>query len=201
CAPHFMRHLHRADPDSPILNYSTRCPCGVQYCRITPDGKLTPCPYLPAHAGDLRRDSFGDIWRESPLFRELRSAPLGGKCGRCEYRQVCGGCRARAFALEGDVLAADPSCAYEPDGTVAVIASARPVSYGMAATVTMTWSPDARARIDRIPSFVRGVVVSRLETYARERGLREVTVDLLSEVRRAMPIDFSKRLPFFASDD
>lgn len=201
CAPHFMRHLHRADPDSPILNYATRCPCGVQYCRITPDGKLTPCPYLPAPAGDLRRDSFVDIWRDAPLFRELRSAPLGGKCGRCEYRQLCGGCRARAFALEGDVLAADPSCAYEPDGTVAVIASARSVTYGMVATATMTWSPDARARIDRIPSFVRGVVVSRVEAYARERGLREVTVDLLSEVRRAMPIDFSKRLPFFASDD
>jgi hypothetical protein len=71
----------------------------------------------------------------------------------------------------------------------------------MAATATMSWSPDARARIDRIPSFVRGVVVTRLETYARERGLHEVTVELLSEVRRAMPIDFSKRLPFFASDD
>ena len=201
CAPHFMRHLHRADPDSPILNYATRCPCGVQYCRITPDGKLTPCPYLPTQAGDLRRQSFGDVWRESPLFHELRSSPLGGKCGRCEFRQVCGGCRARAFALEGDVLAADPSCAYEPDGSMTVIGSARVVSYGMAATATMSWSPDARARIDRIPSFVRGVVVTRLETYARERGLHEVTVELLSEVRRAMPIDFSKRLPFFASDD
>ena len=201
CAPHFMRHLHRADPDSPILNYATRCPCGVQYCRITPDGKLTPCPYLPTQAGDLRRQSFGDIWRESPLFHELRSSPLGGKCGRCEYRQVCGGCRARAFALEGDVLAADPSCAYEPDGSVSVIGSARSLSNGMAATATMTWSPEARARIDRIPSFVRGVVVTRLETYARERGLQEVTVDLLTEVRRSMPIDFSKRLPFFARDD
>jgi hypothetical protein len=98
-------------------------------------------------------------------------------------------------------LAADPSCAYEPDGSVAVIGSARSVRYGMAATATMTWSPEARARIDRIPSFVRGVVVTRLETYARERGLQEVTVDLLTEVRRSMPIDFSKRLPFFASDD
>src|SRR5216110_3218248 len=47
CAPHFMRHVHRTDPDSPILHYETRCPCGTQYCRITPDGKLTPCPYLP----------------------------------------------------------------------------------------------------------------------------------------------------------
>src|SRR5204862_24483 len=114
CAPHFMRHVHASDPESPILNYETRCPCGTQYCRITPDGKLTPCPYLPEVAGDLRTQSFGEIWRSSPLFRELREGALGGKCGRCEYQKLCGGCRARAFALEGDVLAADPSCVYEP---------------------------------------------------------------------------------------
>ena len=55
CAPHFMRHVHHADPDSPVLSYRTRCPCGIDYCRITPDGKLTPCPYMPTEAGDLRR--------------------------------------------------------------------------------------------------------------------------------------------------
>ena len=55
CAPHFMRHVHQADPDSPVLSYRTRCPCGIDYCRITPDGKLTPCPYMPTEAGDLRR--------------------------------------------------------------------------------------------------------------------------------------------------
>lgn len=201
CAPHFMRHVHRDDPESPILNYSTRCPCGVQYCRITPDGKLTPCPYLPLAAGDLRKQSFGDIWRDSTLFHELRTKALGGKCGECEYRSICGGCRARSYALEGDMLAADPSCAYEPDGTQPLISPARTVTYGMPATVSMTWAPDARARINRIPSFVRGVVVKRMEDYARERGLTEITVDLLGEVRRSMPIDFSRRLPFFASDD
>jgi len=201
CAPHFMRHLHRVDPESPILNYSTRCPCGVQYCRITPDGKLTPCPYLPAEAGDLRQQSFAEIWREAPLFRELRSGVLGGKCGRCEYRALCGGCRARAFALEQDVLAADPSCTYEPDGSAEILRPLRDVSYGMSRPPAMRWSPAASARVDRIPSFVRGVVVQRMEDYARERGLQEITVELLSEVRRAMPIDFSKRLPFFARDD
>ncbi len=98
-----MRHVHAADRDSPILNYETRCPCGTQYCRITPDGKLTPCPYLPEVAGDLRAQRFGEIWRSSALFRQLREGSLGGKCGRCEYQKLCGGCRARAFALEGDV--------------------------------------------------------------------------------------------------
>src|SRR5712691_8344312 len=71
CAPHFMRHVHAADRDSPILNYETRCPCGTQYCRITPDGKLTPCPYLPEVAGDLRTRGFAEIWRSAPLFREI----------------------------------------------------------------------------------------------------------------------------------
>ncbi|HEY8233905.1 MAG TPA: radical SAM protein, partial [Vicinamibacteria bacterium] len=50
CAPHFMRHVHHADADSPVLSYRTRCPCGIDYCRITPDGKLTPCPYMPTEA-------------------------------------------------------------------------------------------------------------------------------------------------------
>jgi radical SAM protein with 4Fe4S-binding SPASM domain len=195
CAPHFMRHVHRTDPESPILNYETRCPCGTQYCRITPDGKLTPCPYLPDVAGDLRVQSFGEIWRSSALFRQIREGTLGGKCGRCEYRKVCGGCRARAFALEGDVLAADPSCSYEPQ-TLEVI-EPRSVSYGSEFTPALTWSAAARTRLERIPSFVRGVVAKRVEDWARERGLHEITPELLGEIRGAMPIDFSKRKPFF----
>jgi radical SAM protein with 4Fe4S-binding SPASM domain len=128
CAPHFMRHVHEADPESPVLNYETRCPCGTQYCRITPDGKLTPCPYLPEVAGDLRTRSFAEIWRASPLFRQLREGTLGGKCGSCEYQQVCGGCRARAFAVTGDVMAADPSCSYEPQPGAALVEPARAVT-------------------------------------------------------------------------
>jgi AdoMet-dependent heme synthase len=199
CAPHFMRHVHTQDPDSQILNYETRCPCGTQYCRITPDGKLTPCPYLPEVAGDLRTQSFGEIWRTAPLFQQLRAGHLGGKCGRCEYQKLCGGCRARAFALEGDVLAADPSCSYEPHSQE--ILEPVSVSYGSDFTPALTWSAAAQQRLDRIPSFVRGVVAKRVEDWARERGLREITPELLGEIRNAMPIDFSKRRPFFAADD
>ena len=199
CAPQFMRHVYEADPDSPILNYETRCPCGTQYCRITPDGKLTPCPYLPEVAGDLLARPFGEIWRAAPLFRRLREGSLGGKCGRCEYRQLCGGCRARAFALTGDVLAADPSCAYEPAGNVPVVEQ-RELTYGAEFAPALAWAAAARARMDRIPSFVRGVVVKRVEDYARSRGLREVTPELLTEIRDAMPIDFSKQRPFFVTD-
>jgi hypothetical protein len=62
------------------------------------------------------------------------------------------------------------------------------------------WSAAARDRVNRIPSFVRGVVMERVETYARKHGRREVTPELLAEIRSAMPIDFSKRKPFFVAD-
>lgn len=205
CAPHFMRHVHQADPESPVLNYETRCPCGTQYCRITPDGKLTPCPYLPEIAGDLRTQTFGDIWRSAPLFQQLREGTLGGKCGRCEYQKLCGGCRARAFALEGDVLAADPSCVYEPAPLTpgrrpGVIEPTREMTYGQEFAPVLRWSDAARARMERVPSFVRGVVMKRVEDWARERGMTEVTPELLTEIRGAMPVDFSKQRPFFVAD-
>jgi radical SAM protein with 4Fe4S-binding SPASM domain len=201
CAPHFMRHVHETDPESPVLNYETRCPCGTQYCRITPDGRLTPCPYLPEVAGDLRRQSFAEIWRAAPLFQRMREGKLGGKCGDCEYRAMCGGCRARAFATTGDVLAADPSCSYEPRPGAAVIETRRTVTYGAEFRTGLTWTPAARARLERIPSFVRGVVAQRVEEFVRRQGGREVTVEVLSQIRGAMPIDFSKRRPFFTEAD
>ena len=125
CAPHFMRRVHEATPDSPVLSYRTRCPCGIDYCRITPDGKLTPCPYMPSVAGDLRRQSFAEIWHGSELLASLRRRELHGRCGRCEYRLVCGGCRARALATTGDVLAEDPACVYEPPPGRALVARPR----------------------------------------------------------------------------
>ena len=200
CAPHFMRLVHERAPDSPLLNYATRCPCGVQYCRVTPDGKLTACPYMPVPAGDLREMNFADIWNSSDLFQELRRGTLGGKCGRCEYRVICGGCRARAYGSSGDYLAEDSSCAYEPEEDRPLVES-RVVSYGVAVEEKLPWSAEAQARIQRIPSFVRGVVVKRIEDYAQREGHTEVTADLMLEVRRKMPVDFSKRLPFFSRDD
>src|SRR5207247_532309 len=82
----------------------------------------------------------------------------GGKCGACEYRKVCGGCRARAYAKEGDVLAADPSCAYEPSPGAAVVEVPRAVTYGADFMPVLVWDAAARERMARIPSFVRGAV-------------------------------------------
>ena len=73
----------------------------------------------------------------------------------------------------------------------------RPVTYGAPAAPTLTWSADARARLERIPSFVRGVVSERVERFATERGYAVVDAEVMAEVRKAMPVDFSKRLPFF----
>lgn len=198
CAPQFMRLVHARAPESPVLHYGTRCPCGTGYCRVTPDGKLTACPYLPEPAGDLREQSFREIWTSSPLLRTFRAGTLGGRCGRCEYRVVCGGCRARAFGEHGDPLAEDPSCPYEPAGEVPVVAPLRPATYGsQPAERTLPWTPDAEARLARIPSFARNVVIRRLEDYARRTGTGAVTADLMREVRSTMPVDFSKRRPFF----
>jgi hypothetical protein len=156
---------------------------------------------MPTVVGDLRAQAFGEIWTNSAVFAELRRRELGGKCGRCEYRRICGGCRARALALTGDYLAADPSCAYEPTGERPVIERARDVTYGAAATPSLTWTAPAEERLRRVPSFVRAVVVRRVEEFARARGLSTVTPELLGEIRAALPVDFSKRKPFFLRDD
>jgi radical SAM protein with 4Fe4S-binding SPASM domain len=197
CQPQLMRHVVRGDPDSPLLGYETRCPCGIHYCRITPEGKLTPCPYAPVVAGDLRREPFADVWFGSDALTALRTGEPGGKCGACEYRRVCGGCRARALADTGDLLGPDASCSYEPDPAADVVEPARALTYGSPFEEEMPWDADARERIARAPSFVRGVVSQRVEAFARERGYARVTTDVMDEVRRSMPVDFSKRLPFF----
>ncbi len=200
CQPQIMRHVVDGEGDSTLLNYETRCPCGIHYCRITPEGKVTPCPYMPLIAGDLATDDFGSIWAESPVFQRLRSGALGGRCGRCEYRKVCGGCRARAYADSGDPLGPDDSCVYDPTGEEPVI-EPRALTYGSGAGTELDWTPEARERLNRIPSFVRSVVADRLETFAKAHGRDRVDVDLMAEVRRSMPLDFSKRLPFFLRKD
>nr|WP_273654790.1 TIGR04053 family radical SAM/SPASM domain-containing protein [Cellulomonas fimi] len=78
-------------------------------------GDVYPSGFLPVVAGSVRSASFVDVYRSSPVLTALRDPDaLGGRCGRCEFRRVCGGSRAQAYARTGDVLAADPSCAWEP---------------------------------------------------------------------------------------
>jgi radical SAM protein with 4Fe4S-binding SPASM domain len=73
------------------------------------------CGYLDVEAGDVREQAFGQIWANSPLFNHLRDlSGIKGKCGICEYKRICGGCRARAYESTGDYLEAEPYCIYEP---------------------------------------------------------------------------------------
>jgi radical SAM protein len=88
---------------------------GKGFCFISHLGDVCPSGFLPLAAGNVRRQSVVEIYRHAPLFRSLRDpTALEGRCGRCEFREVCGGSRARAYALSGDYLAEDPSCAYQP---------------------------------------------------------------------------------------
>lgn len=82
---------------------------------ISHTGEIYPSGFLPVSAGNVRTDSLVEIYRNSSLFRILRdSSQRGGKCGACEYHDLCGGSRARAYAISGDYLAEDPRCVYQP---------------------------------------------------------------------------------------
>jgi radical SAM protein with 4Fe4S-binding SPASM domain len=90
---------------------------GTGVCFISHQGEVYPCGYLPVLAGDLRRQSFQEIWENAPVFQQLRDTHnLKGKCGYCEFRNICMGCRARAYAATGDYLDEEPFCIYQPRG-------------------------------------------------------------------------------------
>jgi radical SAM protein with 4Fe4S-binding SPASM domain len=186
CAPHFRRILWELNPASPLLkNYAHgSCPAGKYYCRITPTGDVTPCPYMPVAAGNLRDASFADLWGGAPVFRDLRDPELGGRCGVCEFSKVCGGCRCRAYATHGDYLAEDPACAYQPGVHGGqIIALPETLTFGLPVDYELAWDDEARERLRAIPSFARGMVVKAVEAYARRRGDTVVTTDLLADVR------------------
>src|SRR5215467_5219289 len=178
CAPHFRRIIWQLDPTSPLLkNYAHgSCPAGKYYCRITPEGDVTPCPYMPVSAGNLRQTSFGDLWRGATVFDELRDPQLGGRCGACEFSKLCGGCRCRAYATHGDYLAEDPACGYQPGAHGgALIDLPASLTFGLPVDYQLVWDEEARARLEAIPGFARAMVVQAVEAYARGEGARTVT--------------------------
>jgi AdoMet-dependent heme synthase len=105
------------------MNAMTKgCLAGTGVCFLSHEGEVFPCGYLPALAGDLRKQSFADVWTNSVVFNQLRDDDnLKGKCGCCEFRHVCMGCRARAYAASGDFLAEEPFCVYEPGTSAKMI--------------------------------------------------------------------------------
>jgi radical SAM protein with 4Fe4S-binding SPASM domain len=131
CAPQFMRIAKDMNLD--MRQWVRGCLAGLYYCRVYPNGDVTPCPYLPIKLGNTRENTFGEIWFNSPVMKDFRDFDkLKGKCGTCGYKRTCGGCRARAYGLSsefidfcgdlhepagltGDYLKEDPWCIYQPE--------------------------------------------------------------------------------------
>ena len=228
CAPHYIKTVlenagDRSEPadepakaldaaqgrpswpgSSPIRTYSGGaggCPAGTHYMGIRPNGDVTPCPYLPVFAGTLRNSSLADLWTSSELFTDIRRrTSLGGRCGECEMNGHCGGCRARAYGMTGDLMAEDPLCTHTPGKFAGspLLAIREPcvrpgalglraIEYGAESPTTIAWDDAAAARMKKIPAFVRGMVVRAVEESCRKSGLDRVTVEELERIRARMP--------------
>ena len=132
-APHYLRVMRQREKETrlqgmspaegvksaatsnPMHSLTRGCLAGVGFCFISHTGRVQGCGYLDVEAGNIKEQSFKEVWYDSPLFRDLRDlSKIKGKCGRCEYKKLCGGCRARAYETTGDYLEAEPYCVYEP---------------------------------------------------------------------------------------
>jgi heme b synthase len=135
CAPHYFRIVRQrtaaekrqappsqkrqqvvgAAASSDLYAMTKGCLAGTGVCFVSHKGEVFPCGYLPLSAGNVRQQPLQQIWRDAPIFRALRDPELlQGKCGRCEFKRICGGCRARAYGTSGNYLDEEPFCVYEP---------------------------------------------------------------------------------------
>ncbi|MBF0235993.1 MAG: heme b synthase [Desulfamplus sp.] len=124
CAPHYYRILRQRAKDegkkvtfeSHGLDAVTRgCLAGTGFCFISHIGEVQTCGFLDVKCGDITKSTFKEVWQDSEVFRNLRNFnSLDGKCGICEYRKVCGGCRARAYEATENYMAEEPLCTYIP---------------------------------------------------------------------------------------
>jgi heme b synthase len=123
CAPHYHRIMRQLSPPGEGIHAETKgmsamtkgCLAGQSVCFISHTGEVFPCGYLPLSSGNIKQKPLEEIWCSSSIFRSLRDpSQLKGKCGVCEFRRICQGCRARAYGCTGDFLAEEPFCMYRP---------------------------------------------------------------------------------------
>ena len=124
CAPQYYRIFHQGnkerklkpqDGEKPFHSMTRGCMGGSSFCFISHTGQVQPCGFLEIDCGRITETGFEEIWNNSKIFNDLRDlSKYKGKCGRCQFLKVCGGCRARAFEATGDWLAEEPLCIYEP---------------------------------------------------------------------------------------
>lgn len=183
CAPHYKRIAHQLQPQAAINRISGRegdgCIAGVHYARVNHRGGVTACPYIEQEVGTIRDTALSALWADAEDFARLRAPALGGKCGACEYRALCGGCRARPLAKGGGLMDTDDLCAYQPQGRALV----QPISGS--ASGSLRWSPEAEQRLARVPAFLRVMVKKRAETYVSGLGEDRVTARHLSDLAAA----------------
>lgn len=111
CAPQFIRV---ADKKGIPLRFSKGCLAGISYCIISPTGDVQPCAYLDMRLGNVKEQPFDRIWLENKELQRLRTMEYEGKCGICDFKERCGGCRARANYYNGDFMGEDTWCLYHP---------------------------------------------------------------------------------------
>lgn len=180
CAPYMRRvqGLHAGESGHGYADWSSACLAGRRYFRITPRGRVTPCPYIPAAVGDLRTQPLQQIWNQHPLLLKLRDELPGGKCGVCDFRYSCGGCRARALVQHGDLLAEDSKCSHLRPTDQRPEAPPAPRS-----AAAIRWDADAEARLQRIPAFLRERIRSRLEEHAQREGVSVISAIFMAAHR------------------
>jgi len=192
CAPHFKRLAYQKDPDSPLTKAQGYegggCLAGTHYCRVTPRGEVTACPYIEESVGSLHKNSFGDIWASSDIFRQLRTPKLSGKCGECEFQVMCGGCRARPLASHGDLFGEDELCSYEPQGGAVI----QPLVENERRP--LLWDQDATSRLENLPFFLQKMIRTRVEQAAHDQQLDSVNLELMNSLRHKR---FGKGMPAF----
>ena len=128
CAPHYYRIMRqRAHAEGKKISFETHgldavtrgCLAGTGFCFISHVGRVQTCGFLDVSCGDVTQEHFKKIWENSPVFKQLRDFDkLEGKCGLCQYKRVCGGCRARAYEATENYLAEEPLCSYQPGKNV-----------------------------------------------------------------------------------
>lgn len=172
CAPHFLRVASKHE--SELSGGSSGCVAGTSYLRITADGLVTPCPYIQPdiNSPSLNRFSLSEIWSTSPVFKTLRNQSPEGRCNRCEWKVSCGGCRARALATSGNIMAEDPLCSYVP--------SENPHEK----KPSPAWTNEALSRLEKVPQFLRPMIKTGIEKYALAKGLGEITPELMASLRQ-----------------
>jgi radical SAM protein with 4Fe4S-binding SPASM domain len=197
CAPHLIRvqtqraFLHKwfgphsgiAAGRPPLRQISRGCTAGTQMCFISHRGKVTPCGYLPLEAGDLMGETFAEIWQSAPLLKDFRDPTrLKGKCGGCEFRSLCAGCRARAYGATGDHLEEEPFCSYQP-GTFSALGidESRLMNDLIDVHLSKTWTDEAKRRIFLTPYRLRQWAVERVEAYAARRRIDTITPEVIEK--------------------